>query len=265
MRTTVALLALLFLSAGAVAAEMPKPAEVLLLGVFHFDNPGLDYVKSEVPDVLLPARQAEIEAIVAQLREFQPTKILLEYPAEKQADLDARYAKYHCGEYTLTRNEIDQLGLRLARLLDHERVYATDAHGPMDFDAVIAFAQKNDPVFMKDFSDFMNNDLVRLKKMQKESPIPVTLRAMNDPVWTARGHSMYVRMARVGDDSSYVGAEVFGQWYVRNAKIFANIARLAQPGDRLLVIYGEGHVAILRQLIATTPDLRIVEASSYLK
>lgn len=265
MRTILALFVLAFLSAAAMAEEPPRTADVMLLGVFHFANPGLDFVKSEVPDVLLPSRQAEIEKIVAQLRAFQPTKILVEYPAEKQAELDERYAKYHCGEYTLTRNEVDQLGLRLARLLDHERIYATDVHGPMDFDAVITFAQKNDPAFMKTFSDFVEQDLARLKKMQKDAPIDVTLRAVNDPVWTARGHAMYVRLARVGGSGSYVGAEVFGQWYVRNAKIFSNIARLAQPGDRLLVIYGEGHVAILKQLIATAPDLRIVEANSFLK
>ena len=256
------MLVLLSLACVASAAE---PAEVLLLGVFHFENPGLDYVKSEVPDVLTPERQAEIARIVAGLRKFQPTKIVLEWPAERQAELDARYAKYRAGTYTLSRNEVDQLGLRLAKLLNHEKVYATDVRGDMDFDAVTSYAQKHDPAFMAGFAEFMQNDLAKLKKMQKEAPIDQTLRAMNDPAWHARGHSKYVEMARVGGNGNYVGAEVFGVWYVRNAKIFSNISRLAQPGDRILAIYGEGHVSILRELVSAMPGMKVVETRKYLE
>lgn len=46
-------------------------AKVLLLGTFHFHNPGLDAFKSaHVIDVLSPSRQAEISELVTPLSRF---------------------------------------------------------------------------------------------------------------------------------------------------------------------------------------------------
>ncbi len=55
---------------------------MLLLGTYHFANPGLDVVKTDVADVLLsPGKQAEISAIVDALGRFQPTRIAVEQTA----------------------------------------------------------------------------------------------------------------------------------------------------------------------------------------
>lgn len=264
MRKTAFALALL-LAASAFAAEPKKPAEVLFLGTFHFDNPGLDYVKSEVPDVMTPERQKEIAKVVEQMRAFGPTKIVLEWPADRQADLDRRYADYRAGKYELGRNEMYQIGFRLAKMLGHERIYASDVKADMDMDAVIGFAQQHDPAFMAMFGEFMQKDLARMKKLQKEAPIDETLRALNDPAWLDLGHSKYIEMGRVGGNGNYVGAEVLGVWYTRNIKIFSNIARLAQPGDRIVAIYGESHVPVLLHFARTMPGMKVVEARSYLK
>ncbi|HEY0142186.1 MAG TPA: DUF5694 domain-containing protein [Thermoanaerobaculia bacterium] len=265
MRNFVVAFALTFLALSTFAAEQKKPAEVLFLGTFHFDNPGLDYVKSEVPDVTTPERQKEIAKVVGQMRAFAPTKIVLEWPADRQADLDKRYAAYREGKYELGLNEMYQIGFRLAKMLGHERVYASDVRADMDMDAVIAFAQQHDPAFMAAFGEFMQNDLARIKKMQKEAPIDETLRAMNDPAWQALGHSKYIQMGTVGGNGNYVGSEVFGVWYTRNVKIFSNIVRLAGPGDRILAIYGESHVPVLLELARQMPGMKVLEARSYLK
>ncbi|CAN5736878.1 hypothetical protein BH23GEM8_BH23GEM8_22260 [soil metagenome] len=45
-------------------------AAVLVLGTFHFANPGLDVIQTEVADVLSASRQAEIRAVVAALARF---------------------------------------------------------------------------------------------------------------------------------------------------------------------------------------------------
>lgn len=264
MRKIAVALALL-LAASAFAAEPQKPAEVMFLGLFHFDNPGLDYVKSEVPDVMTAERQKEIAAIVEGLRRFAPTKIVLEWPADKQELLDQRYADYRAGKFELTRNETYQIGFRLAKMLGHERVYASDVKGDMDLDAVIAYAQQHDPAFMRQFGEFMSTDIERLKKMQKEAPIGDTLRAMNDPATMAKGHTMYHSLGRVGGNGNYVGAEVLGVWYTRNIKILSNLTRLAQPGDRILSLYGQSHVPILAELARSTPGIKVVEALPYLK
>lgn len=56
----------------------PAPAKVMVLGVFHFANPGLDKVKSEVIDVTTPANQAYLAGLAQRLAAFGPTDVLVD-------------------------------------------------------------------------------------------------------------------------------------------------------------------------------------------
>ena len=56
-----------------------------------------------------------------------------------------------------------------------------------------------------------------------------------------------------------------GWWYNRNLRIFANIVRVTEPGDRLLLVIGAGHVPILKQAADSSPEYRLVEVRSVLK
>ncbi|MEA2490407.1 MAG: hypothetical protein QOH21_2199 [Acidobacteriota bacterium] len=134
----------------------------------------------------------------------------------------------------------------------------------MDFDSVIAYAQKNDSAFMASFGAFISGPLAKQLQMQKTAPIAQTLLYMNAPENLALGHSKYVEMSRVGGGGNYVGAEVVGVWYIRNLKIFSNIARLAQPGERLLVLFGGGHAPLLREYAAQY-GMRIRDVGEFLK
>jgi len=119
MKLCVAILGLA-LAFPAVAQTERKPS-LLIVGAPHFGNPGRDVVNVRVPDVLSPDRQREIEAVVDQLAAFRPTRVAVEWPAEEQARLDQRYADYRAGRHTLTANERDQIGLRLAARLGLSR------------------------------------------------------------------------------------------------------------------------------------------------
>jgi AcrR family transcriptional regulator len=90
---------------------------LLVLGTGHLNNPGRDVVNIKVDDILADARQAQILAIVEQLTAFRPTHVAVEWSLSEQGDLDKRYREYRGGDYPLSRNEVDQLGLRLAAKL----------------------------------------------------------------------------------------------------------------------------------------------------
>ena len=45
-----------------------------------------------------------------------------------------------------------------------------------------------------------------------------------------------------------------GNWYFRNVRIYASILRSTEPGDRLLVFYGAGHVPVLRHLLSASGE-----------
>jgi hypothetical protein len=248
-------------------AQVPhaeQPAQVLVLGTYHFANPGLDVVKTEVADVLSDEKQAEIQAVVDVLARFRPTRIAVEQMPASATELDDQYQAYCKGEQELTRNEIQQLGFRLAANLKHPRLYPIDHGGEFPFDAVLAFAQKNDPEFVAFFTKEVARITDESNRLQREKTVGEILRWNNEAKTLARGHGAYMYFARVGAGDTNVGAELVAKWYERNIHIFANIQHLAEPGERILVIIGAGHAPILRELITSDPKMQLVETLEYL-
>lgn len=66
-------------------------------------------------------------------------------------------------------------------------------------------------------------------------------------------------------NSHQLGAELVGEWYKRNIKIYANILNYAEEEDRILVIFGQGHIPILKNLFEDNPDFEIVSPLRFLE
>src|SRR5438034_630106 len=88
-------------------------------------NPGLDSTNLQADDVLSPRRQNEIADVVDYLARFAPTKIAIEAPY-RDTWSTAAYGKYLQGQYTLGRNETEQIAFRLALRLSLPTVHPVD-------------------------------------------------------------------------------------------------------------------------------------------
>lgn len=264
MRAPLKSLAVLLLFSSPSWAQSPAPVQVMILGVFHFANPNADYAKFEGIDVLTPERQSQIAAVINQLAGFRPTKIALERVPGEADSINADYRRYQAGGFTLTRNEIHQLGFRLAAQLHHTRLYPVDFQLDMHIDSVLAYAQLHDTAYAGRFQRTIAEVVGQLDRMQREETIANSLRFMNDPANILRAQQPYMDMATVGAGQGYVGARSVGEWYERNLRIFANLAAVAEPGDRILLIIGMGHTPILRELVRSHPGMQLVETSEYL-
>ena len=249
--------------AGPGRAQQAPPADVLILGTYHFDNPGLDVAQFTVADVLAPDRQAEVAAVVDALAAFRPTRIVVERrPGE--AALDSLYGAYRDGRHGLARSEDQQIGFRLAARLGHARVYPVDHEGAFPFEPVMAYAEQHDLGFVATMMGGIRRIEQEVDSLQRTASVGETLRFLNRPEVLARGHALYVSAASVGAGDGYAGADLMSAWFDRNVRIFADLASLAVPGDRVLVIYGSGHAPILRDLVEANPALRLVDPSAYL-
>jgi hypothetical protein len=245
-------------------ATPPEPAQVMILGTFHFANPGLDVVQTEVADVLSTEKQAEIAAIVETLARFRPTRIAVEHLPTSAPRLDSLYAAYRAGSHPMGRDETEQLGFRLAAMMGHARVHPIDHRGEFPFGPLMQYAQAHDPAAV----EYVQRELAAIaaegNRRQRELTIGEILRLSNDPAEIAGGHGAYMRLARIGAGDSYVGADLLAKWYERNIRIFNHIQLVADPGERVLVVIGSGHLATLRELVAADPTLTLVEAIDYL-
>jgi hypothetical protein len=234
-------------------------AQVMVLGMYHFDNPGLDVVKSDLDDHTTAKRQAEIADVVAKIAAFRPTVIAVEWG--DQATLDAAFA----ADAPLGPSEVEQIGFRLARQLGLTGLVAIDHKMDMDFDRLMAAATaSDDQIFLGLFQQTMQTIEAEVAA-QKEHTVGDNLRTMNARDRIARDRAIYLQMARVKHGDDFAGPDVLAGWYQRNFRIFANLAAaITSPDARVLVLYGAGHAAILRDLIEAAPNLVLVEPNDYL-
>jgi hypothetical protein len=266
MLTRAAVLSVLMISAAAPAhAQAPAPrAQVMVLGTYHMDNPGQDFANAVADDVLAPHRQAEIAAVAQALAEFRPTRIAIEAEPSRDSAFNARYTRYRAGAHTLGRDEREQLGFRLAGMLGHERVYPVDYRRDMDIGGVMQFAGENGQGELAQRMGSTIQALVaEMNARMATTPVGAILAEANSARMDSM-HGWYMVMATVGRDTAYKGAEEVAGWYTRNLYIFANIARVAQPGERVLVIMGSGHGTLLRQFVDESPELDLVSAQPLL-
>ena len=249
---------------------------ILLLGTGHWSNPGRDYHSPEYDDMLAPRRQREIESCLEQLARFQPTKVAIETMADATDELNDAYQRYRSGRLTLTANERDQIGFRLAALLDHERIHGIDwhdRHRDIGWDTAIAFAQDHSQQQL--ITGFTGGEAEReadrgeddaaQRPLLPSSTVRELLLSASDPTGLADNHRVYMDLAQVGVGDDYVGADVVLRWYERNLKIFVNLAWLMEaPNDRVLVLIGGGHLPLLTHFIEGAKRFRLVPATAYL-
>lgn len=238
--------------------------EILILGTYHMANPGHDIFNMEADDVLLPKRQREISQLTEVLKKFRPTKVAIESNIWSKKRTQ-EYSDYVAGKFTLSRNEIEQIGFRLAKELGHGAIYPVDVDGDFPMGRVTNYAKAND---RKDKLDAAMAGWGALVKEQgdflRTHTILETLEYMNSDARATRDLGLYFALVRYGDPGDYAGADLLSAWYQRNIRIYQNIVRLIDsPNERVLVIYGSGHLAWLRQNIANDPAVRLRKLSEF--
>jgi len=239
-------------------------SEVLVLGTYHMSNPGHDIFNMEADDVLAPKRQIEIAQVIVALKKFRPTKIAVERDAfDKRLTKD--YADYVAGKHELSRNEIEQLGFRLAKELGHQTIYAVDADGEFPYQHLVNYAKATGR--SNELEAIMSQFGVKVKEQGQylqSHTILETLLYMNADEKIAQENSIYYRLTHFGEPGDWAGADLLSDWFRRNIRIFSNMVRLCDSGnERLLVIFGAGHLGWLQQNVASDSNLRLRKLAEF--
>jgi hypothetical protein len=239
-----------------------EPVQVMIVGGFHMSNPGHDLHNVQADDMLAPKRQAEIAAVTTSLAAFKPTLVAVEWPADLT---DQRYDAYRKGTLAPSRNEVVQLGFRLAKAAGLARVNGIDADGDFPYDAVQAYAKAHgEDGLLAEANAEIETAVKTQDDLLAKGSVGDVLRYLNEPARVAGGNAFYRQMLRVGGGSEQPGAELLTQWYRRNFLICANLVQRTKPSDRVVVFYGSGHGFLLRQCVNETPGFKLVEANGYL-
>lgn len=251
-----------------------KPTQVLLLGTYHFDYPNLDAHKTDSSlqiDILSDKKQKEVKELVQVIERFKPTRIYIE--STRQPFHDSLYNEYLQGRYTLGRNEIYQLAYRVGRDMKVNKMYAVDANSfigdnakkytwidSMDRNSVQVDAVRDKywgRLYDKFYSisDTLEKNLTILENFLLMAE-PQTLKRMQGNYFTAGFNTQ----GNEGPDF------ISMWWFSRNLRIFNNILK-TKPAqeDRILVLFGNGHMSTLKHCFESSPEFKVVELKSLLK
>ncbi len=241
-------------------------AKVLFVGSFHFDYPGLDAhvtANSDKVDVLSETRKKEVTDLVNYIKKFKPTKIAIEAFPEWKATEKLR--EYQKGAYRTKRDERYQLGLRIASEMNLDTVYAIDDN-PMASNLMTLDSAYFKNLF-KDY-DYKSDDplstmykawYVGEDKLRSKIDLLTYFKQTNSREYHKYGHGAYLVGDFKLDDKR--GADALAiNWYSRNLRIFRKLQQITtSSNDRILVLFGNGHGAILRQLLESSPEYDFIE------
>jgi Family of unknown function (DUF5694) len=242
----------------------------MILGTYHFANPGLDVANMAADDVTKPHRQKQLARLTEQLARFAPTKIMVEMqPANDSATIPA-FEKFTPADLLKDRNEITQIGFRLAHRMKHAAVYAIDEQSDtidyFPFQKLQAYAKAHgvEPA-LNALTARWQTKAKAMEADQKTKTIGQMLRAQNNPSNILEDQQQYAALLDFGSGKEWPGAELNAAWFLRNAKIHSKLMKLAEPGDRIVVVYGAGHNYALRDWVKTTRGYQLIEPNAYLR
>lgn len=265
-----------------------EQVEVLLLGMYHMDNPQLDKYNVNPDDVLGPDRQAELETLAERFADFDPERIAVERPYDKAEEINEQYKRYQTGKWTydeevefdsvhpmrndLTaecRSEVVQVGFRLADRLNHDRVYPIDDPTRLGTsDDIKTLEESNfEPANKIDYERWDGEELLKeANERLRDSTLLEFLAWINSEEYLRFNHrGMFGEYIPYGEGDNFAGPEILETWYGRNLKMVHNLWRSIEQGDeQVMIVVGSGHIRILRHLLTESPMFAPVSPRSYL-
>jgi hypothetical protein len=269
----------IFLSAQIVVLQLSaqsvveqKSAEVYktpiaLLGTYHFDNPNQDQFNVASDNILSEKRQKELDVLATQLAKFKPTHIVLEFN-KNDSILDIHYQEYLNGKYQLDASEREQIGFRLARMLGHQHIYSVDEPSiQLNFNPSDELAKEFSPL-LQQLTEVGNSVIGHINKLVQEKSVGAVLSELNSDEMDKMNIDLYYRyLLPIGKGDVHQGVEGVTSWYKRNLYIFKNIKDLItadKSEKKVLVIFGQGHTAMLKQFMHYSSEFEITDIQPYL-
>lgn len=255
---------------GFPARCAPGEVEVMLLGTYHFAGSSADAVRTPAEDILSPGRQAELGELARLLARWSPDQIAVEWPLSFADSTTARFQRYVTTGTTQSRNEVVQIGFRLAQRLGHPKVYPVDHQMGIGNDSI-------QPLFARrpEFEQRRNDLLAVLQRRadsvsiwRRNTSLIEHLRAENTEEAMRSGNSlsMFGSFLPAGEGLNLGGPQLLARWYERNIIMAHNLTRILRPDTRrVLLVVGSGHVRPLRNILDESPQFCPVSPLPYLR
>ncbi len=254
--------------------------EILLIGTFHFNNPGADIAQVKNFDIMNKKTQNELEVIANKISAYKPDKIFVEWEYNKQARLDTLYDLYINNKYFsyvearypkntfYQQNETFQLAFKAANKCKLLKVYGVDyrqTNFPFD-SLMLAIDKANQAILKKEIEATLK--AYEEKENQDRGKLSLTqlLLNLNKKKYRNFDIGSYITLFnKAGGQDNFVGAYLVSEWYRRNLYIYSLIQKITESNDkRVMVLLGASHIAMLKEFIKLDRNFKVVELKDIL-
>lgn len=266
----------LFLLLPGLISAQQRPVKVYLLGIFHFNQ-----TDTTVYDVRSAKHQASIQLLADKVIAVRPDKVFIERMPEweHQNHVDSLYQVYRKGGLRQARNEIWQIGGRIATALNHPHLYQCDQPGMYGYhlgmieeyvklhnqDSLLEYKGKGmtSPEFAGIDADSlrMHTTLLEYIRWLNSAEVQKTSHAHYINTYPQMGNTNVFEW----DSTYFLGANLTIDWYRRNILIYSKmLAQLDYSEKAICLIIGNDHVPIIRQLFKDNPFFEVIENDAWL-
>ena len=241
-----------------------EPIQVMILGMTHFSGNDADPLNPDIPYFLGARGQKEIQDLLDRLALYEPDKIMVELDFEREDDFNQSYNAFLNDAHELTVNERQQVGMRLARRLGHDKLYAMDFDSFLDYRPAIAAAKELGQDHLLKTVEDLSAEIGAQYEAASTKPLTERLLALN-ATEQRQQRKIFLTIAQMGTAEDPQGALQVLTWWQRNLVMFARTAQRAKPGDKVLIVVGNGHREILQEFFGEAPGFRLVSPGPYLE
>lgn len=216
--------------------------DILLFGTFHFFEEKIDFQSDEI--------QKQLDDLSLAISRFTPTAVAVELEKEKYGGAISLLDGSWKNEYS---NEAFALGARIAVNSKLQVLYPIDKTFPLNGDMI---NEKN--------MQLIYPRLEYLLKVDEFDDIKEKFKFINNKSYITHDANMYLDINSQNRKGDYFESKCLSEWYFRNLCIFSNLQSIAKEYNRIVVLYGAGHIPILRDLINMSDSMNLVDINNFL-
>ena len=248
---------------------------VLNVGSFHFGASSDANVVNF--DEHKQANQQAVKDIAKLIAQFKPTIVCLEFLPEDMTTMNQAYQAFLADPKVLNTRygELSMLGFDVARLSGLDKVYGIDNHLGYNYslgDFIEHSPELTNSVDRDTYLQLTNQPflhypgLAEVNQRFEQLSLLEQLQLTNHPLMLDYMLNTNAdKLFYVGIGDGFEGAEQAAQFYLRNMKIYTNLNRIPMSSDdRVLILMGAAHTAMLREFIGRSPKFEMVNTLDYL-
>src|SRR5690554_1086026 len=209
-----------------------------------------------------PNEKADLKKLVERIVAFKPTIICLELEPKNNNYIAATFSEYikDQSERLNYSDELNSIGLEVARLSGANRIYGIDSQTGFDYLSLVEIANKktDDSLYVVEVME--NYERVNSLKLKEQ------FKTINTRAYKMETFNLYNFLATQHSIRNQEGVDEISKFYQRNLKMYSNFNDIEMTeNDRVFILLGATHTSYFDVFIENNPRFQLENPNEYTK